>query len=74
MHILSIAAFCLVVCSAQISAQNIDCDKIYKSCTDCARTVPQRNELNHKDNCPREVEGRWVWRDLSQCEIQRLYC
>ncbi|KAH8370724.1 hypothetical protein KR093_004812, partial [Drosophila rubida] len=74
MHILSIVAFCLIVCCARISAQNIDCDKIYKRCTNCTRTVPQQIVPNHKDNCPREVEQRWVWRDLSPCEIQRLYC
>ncbi|XP_051860172.1 uncharacterized protein LOC117566460 [Drosophila albomicans] len=74
MHIQSIVALCLIICCAQISAQSVDCDKIYKSCTDCARNVPQRDEINHRNNCPREVEERWIWRNLSQCEIQRLYC
>ncbi|KAH8388898.1 hypothetical protein KR215_005869 [Drosophila sulfurigaster] len=73
MHIQNILIFSLIVCSVQISAQSIDCDEIYKSCTKCAKTVPQIDEREN-NNCSKEVEKRWIWRNLTQCEIQRLYC
>ncbi|KAM8708548.1 hypothetical protein ACLKA7_015515 [Drosophila subpalustris] len=74
MHIQSIIALCLIVCCVHISAQNTDCDKQHKSCVECARRVPQRDDINRPDACPKTVQDRWVWRRISQCEVQRLYC
>ncbi|KAH8261587.1 hypothetical protein KR044_011871, partial [Drosophila immigrans] len=74
MYILNIIFLFIIVCFAQISGQSTDCERIFRSCTNCARTVPQRDELNHRNNCPRVVERRWEWRNITQCEIQRLYC
>ncbi|KAH8405064.1 hypothetical protein KR222_010786 [Zaprionus bogoriensis] len=74
MQMQTVLALFLIVCCGSISAQETDCQRLFRSCTTCSSAVAPRDDVNSPNNCPLATRNTWIWREVSPCELQRLYC